>query len=198
MDEQINKRLDHIYWSIYLYNTSISELQIISNEYYSSDEIKIVNNSTFDFYRVTLQYCLVMEYCKLLEEGNKDNKKNISSLNKLNKIIFHNSNKKFCELYNENIHSIKNIKASPFYTKIKSLRDKKFGHADNDAINIPFIFEGFSTADIKNAFDHLGIIKIIFNNLGNVYGRNYEIEIPGHETLLVYRQNINHFIWKTT
>jgi hypothetical protein len=181
MEEQIENRLTHIHWSTYLYNTSISELRIISDELYSPNEIKIVNSHTFDFYRVTLQYCFIMEYCKLLEKGNINNEQNISSLNRLNQIFLQDSTKDFQMLFNQNDQLIESIKCSPFYKKIRSLRDKKFGHTDNNEINKPFKFEGFSTEDFENALKHLRMIKVIFNNFGSVYGRGYDLEIPSRE-----------------
>lgn len=181
MDEQIENRLAHIHWSTYLYNTSLSELQIISDEIYTSDEIKIVNSHTFDFYRVTLQYCFIMEYCKLLEKGNKRNEQNISSLNTLNEILLEDSTKNFHVLHNENISLLESIKSSDFYNKIRNLRDKKFGHADNDKINKPFKLEGFCTNDFQSAFEHLQMIKVIFNNFASVYDREYALEIPSRE-----------------
>jgi hypothetical protein len=122
-----------------------------------------------------------MEYCKLLESGNKKNEQNISSLNKLNEIFKENNTKDFQPLYDENHNLIEKIKKSVFYRKIRTLRDKKFGHADNDEINKPFKFEGFRTIDFENAFDHLQMIKVVFNNFGSVYGRSYDLEIPSRE-----------------
>jgi hypothetical protein len=122
-----------------------------------------------------------MEYCKLLESGNKKNEQNISSLNRLNEIFQESNTKDFQPLYDENHNLIEKIKKSVFYRKIRTLRDKKFGHADNDEINKPFNFEGFRTKDFKNAFDHLQKIKVVFNNFGSVYGRAYDLEIPSRE-----------------
>jgi hypothetical protein len=122
-----------------------------------------------------------MEYCKLLEKGSRNNEQNISSLNMLNEIFVEDNSKNFQELFNENLSLIDRIKSSTFYKKIRSLRDKKFGHADNDEINKPFKFEGFCTDDFENAFEHLRMIKVIFNNFGSVYGREYDLEIPSRE-----------------
>jgi len=180
-DEQIENRLTHIYWSIYLYNTSLSELQTISDESYSREELKIINSHTFNFYRVTLQYCFIMEYCKLLENGSKKNEQNVSSLNRLNEILKEGSSNNFQKLYNENLHLIDEMKTSSFYKKIKTLRDKKFGHADNNEINKPFTIEGLRTKDIACGFEHLRMIKVIFNNFGSVYGREYDVAIPSRE-----------------
>ena len=117
LKEQIENRLTHIHWATYLYNSSISELQIISDEIYSKEEINIVNSHTFDFYRVTLQYCFVMEYTKLLEHGNKGNEQNISSLTRLNELINEEQTTDFQLTFSENTNSIKEIKDSDFYEK---------------------------------------------------------------------------------
>jgi hypothetical protein len=122
-----------------------------------------------------------MEYCKLLENGSRNNEQNISSLNRLNEIFIEDSTKDFQKLFNQNLQFIDNIKGSDFYNKIKSLRNKKFGHADNDEINKPFKFEGFRTTDFDKAFEHLRMIKIIFNNFASSYGRVYDFEIPSRE-----------------
>ena len=122
-----------------------------------------------------------MEYCKLLEKGNGRNEQNISSLNRLNEILLENKNEQFQSLFEENVQLIEDIKCSAFYNKIKALRDKKFGHADNDEINKPFKFEGFRTEDFESAFEQLLMIKVIFNNFASVFGREYDLEIPSRE-----------------
>ena len=151
MDKQIKNRLEQIHWSTYLYNTSLSELEILSDEIYIDDEIKIVNSHTFKFYRVTLQYCFIMEYCKLLEKGEKRNEKHISSLNRLNEILLNDNAMNFQNSYEVNLSLIENIKKSEFYNKIKTLRDKKFGHADNDEINKPFNMKGLCKEDFMHS-----------------------------------------------
>ncbi|TAE19288.1 MAG: hypothetical protein EAY72_00305 [Bacteroidetes bacterium] len=122
-----------------------------------------------------------MEYCKLLEKGSKDNKQNISSLNRLNEIILNDSTKDFQILYDQNVFLIERIKNSDFCKKIRNLRDKKFGHADNYELNQPFKIESFSTNDFENAFEHLQMIKIVFNNFASIYDRQYDLEIPSRD-----------------
>lgn len=181
MENHIKNRLEQIHWSIYLYNASLSELLILSDEIFTEDEIKIVNNHTFKLYRVTLQYCFIMEYCKLLEKGNKKNDNNISSLNRLNEILLNQNTKNFQDLYEVNLSLIENIKNSDFYDKVKKLRDKKFGHSDNDKINKPFTIKGLCKEDFENGFKHLKMIKEILNSFGKIYGRTYNLEIPSEE-----------------
>jgi ribosomal protein S17E len=181
MDNQIKNRLEQIHWSIYLYNTSLSELHILNEEIYTEDEIKIVNSHTFKFYRVTLQYCFIMEYCKLLENGNKNNNENISSLKRLNEILLNNYHNDFKNYYETNLTLIENIKSSDFYLKVKKLRDKKFGHSDKDEINTPFSIKGFREEDFENGFKHLKMIGEIFISFGKICERPYVLEIPSNE-----------------
>lgn len=181
MDNKIKARIDQVYWSAFLYNTSVTELQILSNEIYTNDEIKIVNSHTFSFYRVTLQYCFIMEYCKLLENGNKNGDTNICSLKKLNELILYHYTKSYEDLYYQNNNIILKIKDSDFYDKIRKLRDKKFGHADNHEINKPYNITGLRKEDFENAFEHLKMIKEILNNFGSVYDKTFSLEIPSRE-----------------
>jgi ribosomal protein S17E len=181
MENHIKNRLEQIYWSIYLYNTSLSELQILNEDIYTEDEIKIVNSHTLKFYGVTLQYCFIMEYCKLLEIGKKNNYEHISSLNRLNEILLNDYTKDFKDSYEVNLSLIENIKSSNFYLKIKNLRDKKFGHADKDEINTPFCIKGFRKEDFENGFNHLKMIGEIFTSFDKIIGRNHSLEIPSEE-----------------
>lgn len=99
LDQSLKERFEHVYWSINLYNSSLTELLIVSDYTYNDSELQIVNSHTFNFYRVTLQYSFIMEYNKLLEKGNKDNKQNISSLQKLNEAIYSSLGKSYDVYY---------------------------------------------------------------------------------------------------
>ncbi|MBU3822177.1 hypothetical protein KO566_08910 [Flavobacteriaceae bacterium XHP0103] len=181
IDSKIQERFQHLYWSIYLYNLALSELQIISDLNFNQSELQIVNSHTFNFYRVTLQYCFAMEYNKILEIGRKDNNQNISSIYQLNEIIYSLNQSSFSEKYKENKEQIEFIKSSLFYNKMKKLRDKKFAHADNHEINIPFSTKGFSTEDIYQGFSQLSILKNVLNKLTFVYDFEYDLQIPNRD-----------------
>lgn len=181
IDENINNRFDHIYWSIYLYNTSLTELYFISEVPYNKSELQIVNSHPFDFYRITLQYCFIMEYNKLLEPGSKTSGQNISSLYQLNEAIYELKGKTFVESYKKNELKLAEIKFSNFCEQIKKLRDKKFAHADNHEVNIPFRVEGFKTADFEDAFEHLQIIKAFLLNCTIIFDFEYDLAIPNRD-----------------
>jgi hypothetical protein len=178
LPKYLKNRFDHVYWSIFLYNSSLTELQIVSDFTYNGSELKIVNSHTFDFYRVTLQYCFIMEYNKLLERGRSDNEQNISSLYKLNQAVFSEQGKSYENKYLDNENSLTTIKDSDYFAKIRNLRDKKFAHADNHEMNTPFSVKGFKTDDFENGFSHLMIIKGILNNLTSMFDFEYDLQIP--------------------
>ena len=178
MNTKVKDRFDQVYWSVYLFNLSISELQIISNLDYNSTELKITNSHTFNFYRISLQYCIIMEYNKVLEKGRKDNSQNISSLHQLNETVYSENKESFSEQYSLNKDQINLIKKSPFYDKMKDLRDKKYAHADSHSINSPFDIKRFSDEDFCLAFEHLSQIKTILNRLTYQYNFEYDLKIP--------------------
>jgi hypothetical protein len=178
INPELKERLEHVYWSIYLYNSSLTELQIISDFTYNEAELKIVNSHPFDFYRVTLQYCFVMEYNKLLEKGRADNSQNISSLYKLDDCMVTTFGKAFQLSSSRNSVELSNLKASKFYGKMRDLRDKKFAHADNHEVNIPFKVKGFRTEDFHEGFKHLAVIKQILQSYTEVFGFEYDLPIP--------------------
>ncbi len=181
IEDQICQRLGHIHGTINRCNTAITELQIISDEYYSANELKIVNSHTFNFYRATLQYCFIMEYTKLLELGEKRTERHVASLQKLNEIINQDKTREFQTRFDKNEQLIEEIRSSDFYGKVRKLRDKKFAHSDGDEINDPFKIKGFQTPDFDAAFKHLRMIIIVLNNFGSIYNRIYGIEVPNRD-----------------
>src|SRR5699024_11383529 len=158
----LRERLKQVHWSFYLCSRSLSELQLISYENYSKNELKIVNSPTFNFYKITLQYCFIMEYCKLLETKEKaKNRKNnhISSIQYLNELFYKELGNTFKPSYKDNNRKIELLQISFFQEEIRVLRDKKFAHSDADLINAPYKFKGFTEDEIREGFKHLAIIK---------------------------------------
>ncbi len=176
IEKSLRDRFDHVYWSIYLCNSSLTELHIISDIPYNKNELSVVNSHPFNFYRVTLQYCIIMEYNKLLEKGRKDKDQNISSLFQLNEVIYSTRGKSFETIHLDNERKLLNIKATDFYENVRKLRDKKFAHADNHEINIPFKIKGFQTKDFEEGFLHLQTIKEVLNNCTTIYGFEYDLQ----------------------
>src|SRR5699024_9515415 len=137
MAPDLKERLQHIHWTIYIANQALTELYTVTYEDYSKTELKIVNSSTFNFYKVTLQYCFIMEYNKLME-GKSRNDQNICSLQQLNEKMLISYKDLYAESYERNVKLINNLRESDYRNYIKGLRDKKFAHADLNKINQPY------------------------------------------------------------
>lgn len=179
LDSEIKERLRHVYWSFYLCNQSLSELYTITFKSYNRSELKIINSSTFNFYKVTLQYSFIMEYCKLLEPKKKSKRQaNISSLEQLNELLFRGYKKEFEKKYQENDSLFKKLMQSDFNRHIKKLRDKKFAHSDLNSINQPYKIKGLSENEIDKGFQNLKLIRDIIKNFTLVYDFEYEMQIP--------------------
>lgn len=178
LQQNIQDRFSHIYWSTELYNRSLTELHMITDLDYNDSELEIVDSHPFDFYRVTLQYCFIMEYCKLLEEGNTGKKEHICSLNQLNEVIYRLYGRPFEAKYQDTKTKLFDIKATEVYKDFKTLRDKKFAHADKNKINVPFNIKGLDSSKINQGFVQLETIREILLNCSSIYDIEYDIQIP--------------------
>lgn len=131
-----------------LFNTIITTLSHISQAYshyfgttfadLTDDERLVANNEIFRFHRMTTQYFLVMNFCKLFEQYRSDIEGD-SSLVKLNKRLKDKYPDDFSGQF-ENAGLIKSIKTSPIFLHMKLLRNKSYGHAENHVLNPPMKF----------------------------------------------------------
>lgn len=178
LPDKLKEKFDQVYWSIYLLNTTLTELQIITDYFYSKDELSIANSHTFNLYKMTLQYCIIMEYTKLLQ-GIDEKRKNshISSLFKLNQTVF-DYTKSFESKFVANKEKLDKLKNSIFGKHIRDLRDKKFAHSDSHEVNSPFNIKGFQSKDFEEGFCHLSIMKEILIECSSEFNFEYSLQIP--------------------
>lgn len=174
------KQFDHVYWSFFLLKTSILELQILSRNDFNKGEVSILNSHTMSFYKVTLQYCLIMEYSKLMEVSMKTTKQGLSSLIKLNDLTL-TFKDEFKPNYDLNIQKLFELKSSNFYNKIKTLRDKKFAHSDSHTINNPFSIKGLSFEELNTGLNQLIEIKRIIDSCSFVFDFEYSNNLSSVE-----------------
>ena len=166
MKEKINKLTSHALSSLYLCNKAFNEIWNITQAPSTSEELKLVSSPPFNFYSVALQYCFIMEYSKLLDTNLSHEDKNVASLFKLNNSANEFLGEEFKIKYIENKKLLNELNKSDLGAKLKKLRDKKFGHADNDeSINIPLKIEGFSSDQITEIKNHLRVLLRIVNNI---------------------------------
>lgn len=177
LDKKIKERIKQIHWSIYLANRWLTEFYTLTYKSYKEEELKIVNSPTFRFYKGSLQYCFVMEYCKLMEKT-KSRNKNIVSMGRLNELMFSRFGKDYKE-YEKSKAAIKGLQESDFRNNIRFLRNKKFGHADADEINYPYELIVLKEDEINRGFYQLKEIKTILRGFTIMYNHEYiDLQIP--------------------
>lgn len=179
---------------------AISELEIINRERKNESEYNIVSNHTFSFYRVTLQYIFTMEYCKLMEQGDKGNN-NIGSLKKLNKKVSNIIGSRFLKTFEKNEVIIEQLYNSDFFKLIKDLRDTKYAHLDKKTCLDPFSVKGLTDEQIQTGFNHLRLMYVVQNNCGGAFAIEYESMVPSREdrtnNFIKFQANYTDLYFKT-
>ncbi len=167
--------------SFELCNLSFGELWYLTQSPRSEDEIKLSKDHTLHFYGVTLQYCFIMEYTKLLEKDDESNKTNIASLFKLNNRLKESLKVSYENKYAENSRLLEEIINSSLCKKIKDLRNQKFGHADGSSSNNPFSVKGFTGNEIDKILIHIKTILKVMNNCLTEFEGEFLAKIPHHD-----------------
>lgn len=181
MDEVLKILANQIKPTFNICNEAISEIWYLTQTPSTKEEKDIVLGHTLHFYGAILQYCFIMEYTKLLERNDKSDTKNIASVDKLNSKLNQAYGESFGEKYEENNQILTEITHSELYFKIRDLRDKKFGHADNNLINDPLSIKGFTEQEMSEIFYHLNLILKIINNCIGIFGESYIARIPHYD-----------------
>ena len=178
--ENINKRITQVYSSFFFCNGAISELYYLNLESLE-DEVDFINNHTFQWYKISLQYMFIVEYCKLLESGGRNSKENFASLFKLDDAVKQvvKDSHPFKKGNLENL--ILGIKNSDFANEMRILRDKKYAHCENSKLFSPLKIKLFSKNEIDEAIISLKSIIEIFNEITFVFDKTYDSEIPSRD-----------------
>jgi AbiU2 len=165
MKEKIEQLISYSQSSLYFSNEAFNEIWHITQTPNSKEEYDIVAGYPFGFYGITLQYCFIMEYTKLLDTNTSNENENVASLSKLNKSTRNFLGDTFEPQYLENKRLLNDITNSDLYKRLKKLRNKKFGHADSDEINNPWKIEGFTGEQIEEMRSQIEVLLKIFNNI---------------------------------
>lgn len=165
MEEKIEQLMSYVQSSLYFANEAFNEIWHITQTPSTKEENDIVAGHPFSFYGITLQYCFIMEYTKLLDANTSNDNENVASLLRLNKKTKEFLGEKFETKHLENIKLLGGITKTDLYSRLKKLRDKKFGHADSDEINNPWRIEGFTGEQIEEMRRQIEILLKVFNNI---------------------------------
>lgn len=176
MEEKIKQMISYVLSSLYFFNEAFNEVWCITQAPGSEEDYDIVSGPPFGFYRISLQYCLIMEYTKLLESSRPSNEnQNVASLFKLNDSVYKFIGEKYNSKYLENKKLLDELCQSELYIELRALRNKKFGHADNDLINDPIKIKGFSGKQIEKMASQLQTLLRIANSLFSEVGHGHFI-----------------------
>jgi len=174
MKDKIEQLISYAQSSLYFANEAFNEIWHITQTANTKEEYDIVAGHPFGFYSIMLQYCFIMEYTKLLDTNASNENKNVASLLKLNESTKDFPGGVFELKYLENKRLLNDITNSDLYKRLKKLRNKKFGHADNDKINDPWKIEGFAGVQIEEMRTQIGVLLKVLNNvLGAVSDANF-------------------------
>ncbi len=165
MDEKVTQLISYAQSSLYFANEAFNELWHITQTPNTKEEYDIVAGNPFGFYGITLQYCFIMEYNKLLDVNTSKENENVASLLRLNKKAKEILGDVFESKFLDNIKLLKEITNSELYKRLKKLRNKKFGHSDSDLINNPWKVEGFTGQQIDGMRNQIQVLLIVFNNI---------------------------------
>jgi hypothetical protein len=162
MKEEIDLLISYVQSSLYLCNEACNELWHITHIPATKEEYDIVSGPPFRFYEVTLQYCFVMEYARLLDTKQPKLNENSSSLFRLNISVFDFLGDKFNVAYLKNEKILDGIIKSELFIRFKKLRDKKFGLPGQD--------EGENAREIQDfTGEQLEETKLQIETLLNVF-----------------------------
>jgi hypothetical protein len=164
MKEKVDQLLKYVQFSLLLCNEAYNEIWNITQTPNTNEEYDLVNGKPFSFYSVSLQYCFILEYTKLVEDDLRAEDKNVASLNRLNRAVSELAGNKYDTIFNENRELLSEIRKSILYERFLALRNNRFGHSGDHPINPPFKIVGFTDEQIIEMGKHVKIFLKITNN----------------------------------
>lgn len=192
--EKEKKYLDIIQMSCRVLYVALNELLVVNEQKTDKKEAELMNLHPFSFYRVSLQYMIVMELCKLLEPDTKDIPKkketeNAASISKISRIIYELRGESFHDDHNANVKYLDEIRESVFYKNMKIERNKRLGHSDAKYDGNPYSIKTFSEREIREAKKILGEINEIYKRCTKShddYEYSFQYEDPGTRDFIDY------------
>jgi hypothetical protein len=192
--EKEEKYLAIIQMSCRTLSVALDELLVVNEQKSDKRDAELMNMHPFKFYRVSLQYLIVMELCKLLEPDTKDDPRNktkwekfesvnVASVSKISRIIYELKGEAFHVNHIENKKTLNNIRKSTFYGILKTERDKKLGHSDGDYEGNPYSIKTFNELEIREAKTILDQIDKVFERCTNAFdGSHFMFQYNDNQT----------------
>ena len=196
-DPEIKRLFDSISTTITFISQAYAMYDAICFSKLEPEDGAELKNEIFTLQAMSLQFFLVVQFCKLFET-NKTVDQGDSSLRKLNNALqkkykqqyhFHSSNNKL----------IKDITKSEIFIYIDQLRNKAYAHGDNHPLHTPlrFVFlikeqtEKFKEILLKSI--HVYKECLLFYNIGTTFHNWYDSSSP-HYFIKGYIRNKKFFL----
>jgi hypothetical protein len=173
---QFEERLRHVCSSLFFCSHAFQELRTITTRYELSEVNSLIQRPPFNFYRASLSYIIIMEYCKIFHP--KEKKDRLSNIHKL----WEESCQLYPSLENENNRiAIKSLKTNELNESIKKLRDKRFAHSDSHELNKPFNIKVFTEDEQTELALQMNTAINLFNAIHKC-AVGSDLNFPHHST----------------
>lgn len=161
-------RFDHVCSSLMFCSHALHEYMTLTTHYDLKEVNEMISRAPFNFYRATLPFLIILEYCKLFHHNKRD--KSLSNVEKLCALAAQKISFEHDDIYRGIIGKLENIPESDLYKTLRKLRNKRFAHSDRYKYNIPFKIQGFTSDQIGTLSEHLNIGGSILNHLRKIDG----------------------------
>jgi hypothetical protein len=161
-----------------LANMAISELKILW-DFEEEDTAKMLGGPPFQSYALALQYMFFMEITKLLERPNKIFPTNHeASIEKAGEAILKKGFNEYSDKHSYVVENLNSIRESEFFKKLKTLRDKKFAHADGDLNFDPMKIPILKSEEISECMNLLVVLFDIWKQITTALDYDFESRVP--------------------
>ena len=154
-------------------NKALSELNLMENIIHTDEETEILNNYTFDFYKLSVRYCFNNEYCKIFSSQNANQPGNLSSLLQINNHLFQRLGSAFESTFNNNANLLFSIIETDFY------KDQMLLKQVNE---VGSMINQLNYKDVQTAFQHLIVGAKVLSNCTSLFDLDLTISIPNINT----------------
>lgn len=137
-DEQIVRLFDTISTTLAFVSQGFSYYQGYTFGDLTKDEWAEAENEVTRFHRMSAQFFLVVQFCKLFEnyKGDKEGASNLANLNRRLKEKY----KEDYVGYDDARRLISNVRATKIFCYLLELRNKAYGHSEINELNLPLKF----------------------------------------------------------
>jgi hypothetical protein len=154
-------RYNHVFSSLMFCSHALLEYRTLSVKYELAAVNQVVRQAPFNFYRASLTYLLILEYCKLFNPREVGHK--MSNL----RALWIEAEEIYPQLKESrntvNHQKLQMTETGTFLKQLKKLRNKTIAHSDYDPLNRPFNIRALVQTEIEVIAQDLDNAIEVFN-----------------------------------